>query len=91
MIAPISHPTRGANRGANRLGMIAPNRLPDIDDPDEQPDPGWEPRHYSRDELVAEWSHLRRAGVSIHTAASQLGVTVGAIEKAIERTRKDAA
>lgn len=47
-----------------------------------------EPSFWSRDDLVAEYEHLRSAGVSIHTAASQLGVTVGAIEKACERVRK---
>jgi hypothetical protein len=43
------------------------------------------------DELLDEWDHLGGLGVSIHQAARQLGVTVGAIEKAIERAKERAA
>lgn len=40
---------------------------------------------YPAHELVAEWHWLEAAGESIDQAARQLGVTVGAIEKALER------
>lgn len=42
---------------------------------------------YRRAELIAEWDHLRMAGVTLHHAARQLGVTPDAIERAILRDR----
>lgn len=79
-----------ARNMARRHGWPPPGAWFDIDDPDERPDPGWRPLQYRAEELAAEWDHLRWAGVSIYTAASQLGVTVGAIEKAVERVGKRA-
>lgn len=81
-------------REAARRGFVPPLAWEgiDIDDPTATPHgAGYERTNYTREELAAEWDHLRSAGVSIHTAASQLGVTVGAIEKACERARKAAA
>lgn len=43
---------------------------------------------YRAADLAAEWAWLRRSGESIEQAARQLGVTVGAIEKALERVGK---
>jgi len=64
----------------------------DVDDPDEQPDAGWKPVHARpAAELLAEWDHLRGLGVSAHHAARQLGVSVEAVEKAMERTKESAA
>jgi hypothetical protein len=60
-------------------------------------DPNYQPRGMRADEprpqgtLLEEWAHLRRSGVSMHAAAAQLGVTVGAIEKATERAARGVA
>lgn len=62
-----------------------------IDDPTAKPYTGRDSQLYRSDELAAEWDFLRRAGVSIHAAAQQLGVSVSAIEKALERVGKDVA
>jgi hypothetical protein len=77
-----------ARNYAARRGWLAPLWWDD----DRIDDPTYEPRattkanaHYRRDDLLAEWDHLRRGGVSMHAAAQQLGVTVNAIEKALER------
>lgn len=47
--------------------------------------------HNSNEDLLAEWDHMNRLGMSIHEAATKLGVTVAAIRKAQERAGKDAA
>lgn len=89
--SPESTP-RGISRVVNhaeRMGWPPPAAWEDVDDPYEQPVLDERPRTSA--ELLAEWDHLRLAGVSIHTAASQLGVSVAAIEKACERVRKAAA
>lgn len=90
--------TRPDGRYADRARSIAKSRgwLPplaydDIDDPNEHPTIGRDHSLYRAEELIAEWDHLRRSGESIEQAARQLGVTVGAIEKAIERAGRDAA
>jgi hypothetical protein len=44
--------------------------------------------YWARAELLSEWDHLRRSGVSMAEAAPRLGVTRKAIEKAIERERR---
>jgi hypothetical protein len=73
---------------ARRNGWPPPLAWDNIDDPDEQPDTGWRPVHNRpAAELLAEWAHLRGLGVSEHRAAQQLGVSVEAIEKAMERGR----
>ena len=63
----------------------------DIDDPAARPDVGRERNNWRAADLAAEWDHLRRAGVSIEEAAARLGVTVGGIERALERARKEVA
>ena len=93
---PADHHERGgitrARRRAQIEGWPPPLALDNPADPAEEPKgTEREPSFWSRDDLVAEYEHLRSAGVSIHTAASQLGVSVGAIEKAVERARKAAA
>lgn len=90
------HMTPGADTQAIRIarekGWPPPLAWIDIDDPNEEPDKGWRPvGNHSSVDLLAEWDHLRRAGVSIEQAAQQLGRSVNAIEKAIERARKNAA
>lgn len=82
--------TRSRNY-ARHNGWLAPFAWINVDDVNEHPDSGYDQRRYMRDELAAEWAFLEAAGVSIHAAASQLGVTVKAIEKAVERTRRSAA
>ena len=77
-----------ARRHAERMGWLPPLTWDDIDDADERPHTGRELHHYLAAELVAEWRWLESAGESIDQAARQLGVTVGAIEKAIERAGK---
>jgi len=63
-----------------------------IDDPAAKPSGSWRPvAARPAAELLAEWAHLRGLGVSAHHAARQLGVTVEAVEKAIERTKESAA
>lgn len=76
---------------AAKRGWPPPLAWDDIDDPNERPDMGVDSSLYRSSELVAEWEFLRRSGVSMHTAAGQLGVSVSAIEKAIERVGKVAA
>ena len=80
-----------ARNHARRNGWLPPLAWDDIDDIDEQPQIGRDRRVYRSAELAAEWDHLRRCGVSIDTAARQLGVSVGAIEKAVERAGKEVA
>ena len=78
-----------ARRRAQAEGWPPPLALDNPDDPNERPK-GVDGHRttWRRDDLAAEWDHLRAAGVSIHAAAQQLGVTVGAIEKAVERVWK---
>lgn len=91
MTVPIGpYRVRTRNR-ARHNGWLPPLVWNDIDDPDEQPTAGRDHSHYLSAELVSEWDHLRRSGESIEQAARQLGVSVGAIEKAIERVGKDVA
>jgi hypothetical protein len=90
-LADTPGPSSSSALRAQAKGWPLPGSWLDIDDPAETPDPGWQPRRYRSPELAAEWDHLRAAGVSIHTAAGQLGVTVGAIEKAIERVARGSA
>lgn len=73
---------------AARLGWLVPAMWDDIDRDPEPTTSGRSEHNYTAAELVAEWDHLRRAGESIDQAARQLGVTVGAIEKALERVGK---
>jgi len=81
-----------ARNHAARMGWPPPLAWLDIDDPVEQPDTGWKPvAARPAVELLAEWDHLRSLGVSAHHAARQLGVSVEAVEKAMERTKESAA
>ena len=73
---------------AARLGWVVPAMWDDIDRDPEPATTTTSEHIYRAAELVAEWDHLRRAGESIDQAARQLGVTVGAIEKALERVGK---
>ncbi|HYF73558.1 MAG TPA: hypothetical protein VD864_12100, partial [Nocardioides sp.] len=82
--------TRSRNH-AERMGWLPPMAWDDIDDAMEHPEMGRDPKLYRSEDLLAEWSFLRSAGVSIHTAASQLGVSVAAIEKATERAGRSVA
>ena len=84
-------PSAKNRRDAARKGWLPPLAWDDIDDIDETPREQTDRRLYRSAELAAEWDHLRRCGVSIDTAARQLGVSVGAIEKAVERVRKEVA
>jgi hypothetical protein len=43
---------------------------------------------YSRDELMCEWELLRREGYSKRAAASRLGLTFEAFDRAFLRARK---
>ena len=76
---------------ARGRGWLSPLAWDNIDDPNERPTATRDHSHYRAAELLSEWDHLRRSGESIEQAARQLGVTVGAIEKAIERAGRDAA
>jgi len=94
----MTFPTGGAQAIANTRnqararGAVSPLAWDDIDDPDEQPDTGWKPVHARpAAELLAEFEHLTGLGVSAHHAARQLGVSVEAVEKAMERTKESAA
>jgi hypothetical protein len=77
-----------AKTTAAKRGWLPPLAWDDID---RDPEP-----HISRDAdtrypselLLAEWEHFRSLGESIEHAARRLGVTVKAIEKALERERK---
>lgn len=84
-------PDPQATMRAVMKGWPAPLAWTDIDDPNEQPCVGRSEHIYLADELAAEWDHFRRSGESIEQAARQLGVTVGAIEKAVERSSKRSA
>lgn len=92
MTRPEGHYANRARSMAARRGWAPPLAWDDIDDPNERPK-GIDGQRttWRRADLVAEWETLQAAGESIHSAASQLGVSVGAIEKAIERVRKDVA
>lgn len=79
-------PSAKAKAHAIRQGWPPPLAWDDIDDPNERPR-GVTDANPRRD-LLAEWDHLRTSGESIHQAALQLGVTVDAIEKALERERR---
>lgn len=83
-----SGPSLRASAYAERQGWPPPSAWLDIDNPAERPDPGWQPSRYTSAELAAEWDFLRRCGCSVRGAANQLGVSVGAIEKAVERSRE---
>lgn len=74
-----------ARRDAQRRGYAPPLAWDDIDH-DAHPH-GTEParRTYTVDELCAEWDHLRRLGFSMDTAATALGLSRGAIERAVAR------
>lgn len=80
-----------ARNHARRNGWAPPLAWDDIDDPSERPNVGHSTSLYRASELAAEWDHLRRSGVTIDAAAKQLGVSVGAIEKAVERASKGVA
>lgn len=77
-----------ARRHAERMGWPPPLAWDDIDDPDEQPTGI---RTNDTRDLLAEWHDLRDAGESIEHAATRLGVTVGAIERAEFRARRKVA
>lgn len=79
----MNGPRRRSRSMALRLGYAPPLAWDDIDT-DPAPNLG---RNEPRD-LLAEWEHLRLSGESIEQAAKQLGVTVAAIQKAMERRRE---
>ena len=86
MTHPEGHYANRARSIAARRGWAPPNAWLDLDDPTETPDPGYrELKTRPVAQTVEEWDHLRSLGVSIDQAARQLGVTVGAIERAVER------
>lgn len=78
--------SRTRNR-AIRCNYLPPLAWTNIDDPNDVPDfEAWRPVAQRRTgELVAEWLHLLGLGVSEEHAASQLGVTIEAAKKALER------
>lgn len=76
---------------AERNGWPPPLAWVDIDDPNERPVIGRDSARYRAEDLTAEWDHLRQSGTSMEMAARQLGVTVGAIERAIKRAEERAA
>lgn len=80
-----------ARAKGERNGWPPPLAWDDIDDPNERPIVGRDRSYYTAAELASEWRWLERSGESIEQAARQLGVTVGAIEKALERAGRDAA
>jgi hypothetical protein len=45
-------------------------------------------QRHTRDELLDEWVHLRRSGVTVTEAAPRLGLTVAGLTRALERARK---
>lgn len=73
---------------AERMGWPPPLAWDDIDNDQEPRGVGVNGPQYASADLLAEWDHFRAAGESIHACAKSLGVTVGAIEKAVERTRR---
>lgn len=79
-------PSERAVKYATHMGWAPPLAWDDIDDPSERPNLGEERRR----DLLAEWRWLEAAGESIHQAARQLGVSVEAIEKAVEREKRAA-
>ena len=87
MAIPEGRYANRARASARRKGWAPPLAWDDIDDPDEQPAAWqWRPVHLRpAEEMLSELDHLLGLGVSIHQAARQLGVSVGAIEKAQER------
>jgi hypothetical protein len=42
---------------------------------------------YRRDELLAEWDMLRRQGYDVRNAATRLGITPGALDRALVRAK----
>lgn len=80
-------PSAQTRARAARMGWPPPLAWDDIDNPDEQPDVSKSARRTNAD-LLAEYAYLTAAGESAEQAARQLGVTLGAIEKARERERK---
>lgn len=86
MIVPVGAGPDRARTWAKRHGFAPPLAWDDIDDPSERPNLGEERRR----DLLAEWRWLEAAGESIHQAARQLGVSVEAIEKAVEREKRAA-
>jgi hypothetical protein len=80
----------GATRARNtarRNGWAAPLDWDDIDR-DEQPVATVHRITWPSDELVAEWDHLRRLGLTLNEVAERLGITAAAIEMAVRRTRE---
>lgn len=84
-------PSERVRSRAAKLGYFAPLAWDDVDDPTERPAIRPERSNYPAEELVAEWDHLRRSGLTMDAAAERLGVTRKAIEKAIERASGRAA
>lgn len=74
---------------ARRLKWASPMAWDSIDNPAERPKGvGQSPATGKHRDLLAEVAHLRSLGVAEHVIAGQLGVTVGAIERAEERARE---
>lgn len=71
---------------AIRKGYFPPLAWNDIDNKDERPNLHGR-RTYAQGELADEWDFLRRSGCTLAQAATRLGVSVDAIEKAVSRSR----
>lgn len=87
MVRPEGKYADRARRMARRRGWAPPLAFDNIDDPSERPDDaGYRPvKNRENAEMAAEIDHLLGLGVSLHHAAKQLGVSVEAVEKAIEK------
>lgn len=87
--APGRGPTRARSHAA-KSGWPPPSAWFDIDDPNEQPDLG-DGKRMSAAEKLAEFEWLTSLGVSEPEALRQVGWTWDAMEKHLERQKKEAA
>lgn len=80
---PAGKASRYALTTARRRGWRPPSAWfgVDIDDPDAQPDPGWQPRGYGQlGDLIEDFDWLVTQGESPDAAAARIGVTARTID-----------
>ena len=91
MTVPAGRGPERARSWAKRHGYAPPLAWDDIDtdlEPYREPTQ-WHPKRHTwkREDLLAEWAHLRSFGVAPEQAARQLGVTLEAVDRAEARAR----
>ena len=88
--APSHHGAARARNEATRNGWAPPGAWLDIDDPEEIPDLGAD-GHMSPAEKLAEFEWLTSLGVAEPEALKRVGWSRDAMEKHLERQKKEAA